>query len=143
MTLGKNLLSLCKRLNIDVSENPKGIADKIKVMPLPITYLDSLIEKHKVIYWVEPFIVYNKFLDELELKASPEFGDKVVKLLRFNPEHIQLVFQHKKYFTTGLTRSIRDEWDSNFLIISNDIKALENKKQFLKASFLEVNKNEK
>ena len=52
MTLGKNLLSLCKRLNIDVSENPKGIADKIKVMPLPITLLDSLIEKHKVIYYM-------------------------------------------------------------------------------------------
>ena len=142
MTVGKNLLSLCKRLNIDISE-PKGIANKIQVVPLPITYLDSLIQKHKVIYWIEPFIVYNKFLDELELKASPEFGDKIVKLLKFNPEHIQLVFQHKKYYSTGLTRPIRDEWESNFLIISDNIEALNNKLEFLKASFLGGNKNEK
>lgn len=113
-----NIKNILKLLGIDVPSNPKYIPTILKTLPININKVKSLVERDGATYVVESLLIYNKFLRTIKLTVSPQIGDQIIKVLRFNPEHLQTLLSCG-YYTTGVTLKLRDEF-INILVVSKD-----------------------
>lgn len=128
--LDETVKNLLKQLDRQEPTNPKDIVGILKYYPLSLRKIDRLVNENGATFVVEPLLCYNKFLRLIRLTANPQMGDEVIKVLRFDPAHLNKVLLCN-YYTTGTTIAIRDTIDINVLIIANSREAAESlQKQF-------------
>lgn len=115
----KTIKNIFKHYNMSLPEDPKELAQKLKVSFINFSKLEEAIKKDGATFITETLLVYNKSLGAFRLTVSPQNGESIVKEIRFDPDDLFHLLS-LDYYVTGLSLTIKDKHRINILIVGKD-----------------------